>query len=80
MKQSYFEFMAEYNRQRIMEEMEQIRLEKLALRSRDYRPSLFGRTMFKFANWMITTGGQLRKRYEIPAMPCNNPPTENFAR
>ena len=80
MKNSYFEFMAEYNRQRIVEEMEQIHLEKLALRSRVHRPGLFGRTMFNFANWMISTGGQLRKRYEIPTMPCSNPPTENFAR
>jgi len=80
MKNSYFEFMAEYNRQRITEEMEQIHLEKLALRSRVYRPSPFGRTMLNFANWMISTGDQLRKRYEIPAMPCSNTPTENFAR
>ena len=80
MKRSYVEFMAEYNRQRIVEEMKQIRLENLALRSRVYRPGLFGRTMLNFANWMISTGGQLRKRYEIPAMPGSNSPTENFAR
>jgi hypothetical protein len=80
MKNSYIEFMAEYNRQRISEEMEQIRLEKLALRSRVYRPGLFERTMFNLANWMISAGGQLRKRYEIPTMTCSNPPTESFAR
>jgi hypothetical protein len=73
------EFMPEYHRERIMAEIEQIRLEKLALQARVYRPGLFARTMFKFANWMITTGKQLRKRYEIPAVNCNNPPTESFA-
>ena len=73
------EFMPEYHRERIMAEIEQIRLEKLALQSRVYRPGLFARTMFKFANWMITTGKQLRKRYEVPAVNCNNPPTESFA-
>lgn len=59
---------AEYNRQRILDEVEQIRLEKLALGARLYRPGLFERTMFRFANWMIFTGKQLRKRYEIPVM------------
>jgi hypothetical protein len=70
---------AEYNRQRIMDEVKQIRLEKIALQSRVYRPGLFERTMFNFANWMISTGKQLRKRYEVPAVNCNNPPTGSFA-
>ena len=73
------EFMAEYHRQRILEEVEQIRLERLALKSRVYRPRFFERTMFNFANWMIVTGKQLRKRYEVPAVNCNNPPTGSFA-
>ena len=60
------EFMAEYHRQEILDQVEQIRLEKIAVRSRVYRPGLFERTMFNFANWMISTGKQLRKRYEIP--------------
>ena len=80
MYNSNVEFTAEYNRQRIVEEMEQIRLEKLALRSHVHRPGLFERTMFNFANWMISTGGRLRKRYEIPAMSCSHPPTETYAR
>jgi len=68
--------MAETHRQRLIEEMEQIRLEDLALESRVYRPRFFARTMFNFANWMISTGKQLRKRYEIPAV---NNKTESFA-
>jgi hypothetical protein len=68
------EVLPEYRRQQIVEE---IRLEKIAMRSHVYRPSFFARTMFKFANWMISTGKELRHRYEIPAVNCNN--TESFA-
>lgn len=74
------EYMAEYERQRIWEEVEQIRLEKLALQSRVYRPGIFARNMFNFANWMISTGKQLRKRYEVPAVHCSKPATDSFAR
>ena len=73
------EFMAEYHRQQILEEAEHLRLERFAVRSRLYRPRLFERTMFNFANWMISTGKQLRKRYETPAVHCNNSTTNSFA-
>ena len=65
---NYFqhEHTADYNRQRIAEAFHQIRLEQIALQSRVYQPGRFGRLMFNFANWMISTGKQLRKRYEIP--------------
>jgi hypothetical protein len=69
--------MAECHRQRIIEEIRQIRSEKLAIGARVYRPRFFTRTMFNFANWMISTGKSLRKRYEIPAVNCSN--TESFA-
>lgn len=59
------EFMAEYHRQRILQEVEQIRLEKLAQKSRMDRPRFFERIMFDVANWMISTGKGLRERYEI---------------
>ena len=67
------EYMAEYHRQEILDEVEQIRLERLVVGSRVYRPGVFERTMFNFANWMISTGKQLRKRYEIPCVDCGNP-------
>ena len=79
------EFMAEYHRQGILEEAEQIRLEQFALKSRVYRPRFYERTMFRFANWMITTGKQLRQRYtrsrpvdEVPCVDCPTP-TGSFA-
>lgn len=72
------EFMAEYQRQNILEEVESIRLEQIALKSRLYRPGVFARTMFNVANWMIATGKQLRKRYEVPCVDCPTP-TGSFA-
>jgi hypothetical protein len=71
---------AAYNRERIHEAFYQIRLEELALKSRVYRPGRFERLMFNLANWMIATGKQLRKRYEIPIV--NRPPaqTKSLAR
>ena len=59
--------------------MKQIRLEKLAIGSQIYRPGMFERTMFQLANWMITTGKHLRKRYEIPQVNCNHTPARNLA-
>ena len=73
------EFMAEYHRQDILQEAEHIRLERIALQSRVYQPRLFERTMFNFANWMIVTGKQLRKRYEVRCVDCPAP-SGSFAR
>ncbi len=72
------EFMAEFDRQHILEEAEEIRLEHVASENRVYRPGLFERTMFRFANWMISAGSQLRKRYEARAIPCSNCPTGSY--
>lgn len=73
------EYMAEYHRQRLLEEAEQIRLEKLARESRVRCPNRFERTMIAFANWMISRGRQLHKRYEAPAINCGKSPTGSFA-
>jgi hypothetical protein len=73
------EFMAEYHRQTILQEAEHIRLERIAVQSRAYRPGVFERTMFSLANWMISTGKQLRERYEVPCTDCPAP-SGSFAR
>lgn len=73
-------YMAEQHRQQLLEEAEQVRLEKLALESQARCPNQFERALLKFANWMISRGRQLRKRYEIPAVNCKNSPTGSFAR
>ena len=74
------EYMAEYHRQQILEEANQLHIDNLILKSRVYRPGMFERTMFNFANWMISTGRGLRKRYEIPSSDCNQSPSGSFAR
>lgn len=73
------EFIAEYHRQQILADAEHILLEKSALQSRSYRPTFFTQTMFRFANWMIATGKQLRKRYEVPVAGCRHSPTGSLA-
>lgn len=73
------EFMAEVRRQEILGEAEQIRLEKVGIQGRVYRPRFFERSMFNFANWMISTGKQLRRRYEIPTANCSHGSKESFA-
>jgi len=72
------EYLHKEHQQRIVEEIRQIRLEKQIMKSRIYRPGFFARSMFNFANWMISTGKELRQHYEIPAVKCSN--TESFAR
>jgi len=73
------EFMAEYHRQDILKEAEHIRLERMAITSRVYRQRFYARTMFNLADWMISTGKQLRKRYEVPTVDCSKSPTGSFA-
>lgn len=73
------ELMAEYHRQNILQQAEHIHLERIAIQSRIYRPAFFERTMFNFANWMIATGKNLRKRYEVPCVDCPTP-SGSFAR
>ena len=67
------EYTAEYHRQQILEEVEHIQLEKLALESRVRCPNRMELTILNFANWMISKGKQLRKRYEFTAVNCGNP-------
>jgi hypothetical protein len=67
------EYTAEYHRQQILEEVEHIQLEKLALESRVRCPNRIELTILRFANWMISRGRQLRKRYELTAVHCGNP-------
>jgi hypothetical protein len=66
------EINAEYHRQAILNETEQVRLENIARSSHIHQPGIYERTMYNFANWMISTGKQLRRRYEIPAVQCNH--------
>ncbi len=78
---NYFDYekTAEYNREKIHNDLELIRREQATRRSRVYRPGRFAHLMFNFANWMIDTGKQLRKRYEIPTANCAHNSPKRFA-
>jgi hypothetical protein len=78
---NYFDYekTAEYNREQIRTDLKLIRLAHVSRRSRVYRPGRFAHFMFNFANWMIDTGKQLRKRYEIPTTNCTHTPSKRFA-
>ena len=73
------ELTAQYNRQRAQAELEQIRLERLYVNSSVHKSSRFERIMLNLANWMISTGKQLRKHYEIQSVNCTQKPTRSFA-
>jgi hypothetical protein len=73
------DLMAEYQRRQALEAKRQIRLEDMAYQARIHHPGIFERSMFNFANWMISTGKRLRKRYEIPAVKCTPASTEGYA-
>ncbi|HSM71006.1 MAG TPA: hypothetical protein VK851_05645 [Anaerolineales bacterium] len=60
------ELTAQYNRQRIQEDFDQIRLEQRSAKARVHRPGLFTRTMHSFSTWMISAGRELHERYELP--------------
>ena len=52
-------------RQRMIEEA---RIVRLIRESRGDQPGLFEQIMFKLANWMISSGRQLQRRYDISAV------------
>jgi len=72
------ELTAEYNRQRILEDFSQIRLEQLAAKARVSGPGLLTRTMHSFSTWMISTGKQLHERYELPAVHSHLTPSNSL--
>ena len=76
----HIEAMAELQRRGIEHEMKDIRLAERAATARLYRPGWFARGMFGFANWMILTGKDLRRRYEVPVAGCSQVGAKSLAR
>ncbi|HEY5730008.1 MAG TPA: hypothetical protein VIS72_08145 [Anaerolineales bacterium] len=74
------DYLAEFHRQDLLRETEQICLANLAMQSRVYRPSLFTRAMHGFASWMILAGKKLHNRYEIPTAHTHQTTSSSFAR
>ena len=61
------EYTLEEHRKDLARELEDIRLQKLALKSKKYRPSLFTHGMQRFGQWLIVRGEKMVKRYEVPS-------------
>jgi len=74
------EKMAEFHREDLLHDVEQISLANLATQSRTYRPGLFTRVMHNIAGWMISTGRELHERYEIPSAHSHQTQSSSFAR
>ena len=56
---------SEDDHQRMIEEA---RIVRLIRESRVDQPGIFERTMFKLANWMISSGRQLQRRYDVSSV------------
>ena len=74
------ELTAQYNRQRIQEDFDQIRLEQNILKARVRRPGIFKRIMHSLSTWMISAGRELHERYELPTAHSHGTRSESFAR
>lgn len=74
------ELTAQYNRDKVREDFNQIKIEKRINRARMQKPNLYTRTMHNFSSWMISTGKELHKRYELPTAHSHQSPTSSFAR
>ena len=61
------EYTLEEHRKDLARELEEIRLQKLALDNKAYRPSLFTHTMQRLGQWLIVRGEKMVKRYEAPS-------------
>ena len=66
MDQWSLEIMAELHRKRLVQSMDEIRLEQEAERANPFHPGRFARTMVFVSLWMIAFGEQLHKRYAGP--------------
>jgi hypothetical protein len=71
------DYMAEYRRQDLIAEAEQIRLEKSADLNRN-RFGPFGRIMAGIGNWMIEKGKQICKRYDTRSPAFSSTSFDNF--
>lgn len=65
----------EFYRQRVLAGL---RTHKLVWKYRIYHPGSIERTMLKLANWMISKGKQIRRRYEMPSSNCSRTASDNL--
>ncbi len=60
------ERLAEYHRQELIEDMQQIRLEKLAREANQPRANLLRLGLMHLADWLIAAGRQLHQEFDPP--------------
>ena len=73
------EYTAEFHRRELNQEMEQIRLEELAMQGKPYRPGRFQRIMQALGTWLVAIGEDLQCRYQSPAVDCTRSSTRSYA-
>jgi hypothetical protein len=61
------EYSLEEHRKDMTRELDDIRLQELALNNKTYRPSLFTQSMQRLGQWLIVRGEKMVKRYEAPS-------------
>ena len=76
-----YEINGEYNRQRIVSEIDQIRLEEFALDALKTKAIPNGKPIIvRLANWLIAEGMQLRKQFETHSRRHKHFPSSHIAR
>lgn len=73
------EYLLEEHRKDIQRDMQQIHLERKALRGRVFHPNAFTRSMEALGKWLITRGELLVKRYESPKKRCGHAGQNSYA-
>jgi hypothetical protein len=61
------EYSLEEHRKDITRELDDIRLQDLALENQAHRPRLFSNTMQRLGQWLIVRGEKMVKHYEVPS-------------
>lgn len=74
------DLVAEARRTAIRREMDQIHLEEQALSALPARGRWMGRGMVRLADWMISTGRDLRCRYDFESVDCGRTVSSGLAR
>ena len=79
MNHRHAEYLAEFHRRDLIEEAEQIQMEKLAMQHKPYRPGRFQRMMQRLGTWLVAIGQELLCRYESPAADCTRSSARGYA-
>ena len=71
----HLDALAEATRKEVLRELDIIRREEPPARANIRPARWYANTMYGLGVWMIDTGKQLRRRYEVPAVGCSRLPS-----